>query len=55
MRFEFLTVVKMSSDGGSMFLQNLGIYLQLHTALQPRRPTLIGEEHFISVKKGIKD
>jgi hypothetical protein len=24
-----------------MFLQNAGIYLQAHTALQPRRPTLI--------------
>jgi hypothetical protein len=24
-------------DGGSMFLRNVGIYLQVHTALQPRR------------------
>jgi hypothetical protein len=26
-------------DGDSMFLRNAGIYLQVHTALQPRRPT----------------
>jgi hypothetical protein len=26
-------------DGDSMFLQNAGIYLKVHTALQPRRPT----------------
>jgi hypothetical protein len=26
-------------DGGSMFLRNIGVYLQVHTALQPRRPT----------------
>jgi hypothetical protein len=26
-------------DGGSMFLRNVGIYLQVHTALQFRRPT----------------
>jgi hypothetical protein len=26
-------------DGSSMLLRNIGIYLQLHTALQPRRPT----------------
>jgi hypothetical protein len=26
-------------DGGCMFLRNVGIYLQVHTALQPRRPT----------------
>jgi hypothetical protein len=26
-------------DGGSMFLLIFGIYLQVHTALQPRRPT----------------
>jgi hypothetical protein len=38
-------VVKMSlfffgpEDGGSMFLWNIGIHLQVHTALQPRRPT----------------
>jgi hypothetical protein len=28
-----------AEDGGSIFLQNVGIYLQVHTALQPRRPT----------------
>jgi hypothetical protein len=27
-------------DGGSMILWNVGIYLQVHLALQPRRPTL---------------
>jgi hypothetical protein len=27
-------------DGGSMFLWNVGIYLQVYTALQPTRPTL---------------
>jgi hypothetical protein len=26
-------------DGGSMFLRNVGIYLQAHAALQPRGPT----------------
>jgi hypothetical protein len=25
-------------DGGSMFLRNVGTHLQVHTALQPRRP-----------------
>jgi hypothetical protein len=25
-------------DGGSIFLRNVGIYLQVHTAFQPRRP-----------------
>jgi hypothetical protein len=40
MRFEVLTVVKMpmlvswAADGGYMFLQNVGVYLQ------PKRPTL---------------
>jgi hypothetical protein len=52
--FEVLTVVKMSvlvfwvvmlwvfcpEDGGNMFPQNVGIYLQVHTALQHRRLTL---------------
>jgi hypothetical protein len=28
-------------DEGSMFLQNNGLYLHVHTALQPRRPTSI--------------
>jgi hypothetical protein len=27
-------------DGGSVFLWNAGIYLQVHTALQPRRTTM---------------
>jgi hypothetical protein len=27
-------------DGGNMFLRNGGICILLHTALQPRRPTL---------------
>jgi hypothetical protein len=26
-------------NGGSMFLQNSNIYLQVHMVLQPRRPT----------------
>jgi hypothetical protein len=26
-------------DGGSVFLRNVGIYLQIHSAWQPRRPT----------------
>jgi hypothetical protein len=29
-----------AEDGGSMFLKNVGIYLQVHTALQPKGPTL---------------
>jgi hypothetical protein len=28
-------------DGDSMFLQNVGTYLQVHRALQQRRPTSI--------------
>jgi hypothetical protein len=28
-----------AEDGGIMFLRNAGIYLQVHTTLQPRRPT----------------
>jgi hypothetical protein len=28
-----------TEDGGSMFFRNVGIYLQVHTAVQPRRPT----------------
>jgi hypothetical protein len=28
-----------TEDGGSMFLRNVGIYLQVHTALLPRRST----------------
>jgi hypothetical protein len=27
-------------DGDNMFLRNVGIYLQVHTTLQTRRPTL---------------
>lgn len=29
-----------AEDGGSMFLQNAGIYLQTHMSLQSRRQTL---------------
>jgi hypothetical protein len=29
-----------SEDGSSMFFQNIGIYLQVHTALQPWRQTM---------------
>jgi hypothetical protein len=32
-------------DGGSIFLRNAGIYLQVHTALQPRMPTITGQKH----------
>jgi hypothetical protein len=28
-----------TKDGGSMFLRNVGIFLQVHTAFLPRRPT----------------
>jgi hypothetical protein len=28
-------------DGGSIFFRNVDVYLQVHTALQPRRPTSI--------------
>jgi hypothetical protein len=28
-----------SEDGGGMFLRNVGIYLQVHTALRSRGPT----------------
>jgi hypothetical protein len=43
MRYEVFTAVKMSmfvftpEDGGSLFLRNFDIYLQIHTALQPGR------------------
>jgi hypothetical protein len=51
-RFEVLTAVKITTlvfasifraeeDGDSMFLQNVGIYLQVHTALQPRTTSII--------------
>jgi hypothetical protein len=33
------TMMQSPEDGGSMFLRNVGIYLQVHTALHPRRPT----------------
>jgi hypothetical protein len=44
MRFEVLTVVKMltlvfgAEDEGSIFLQNIGIYLQVHIVSQSTRP-----------------
>jgi hypothetical protein len=34
-----LIVQVTAKNGGSMFLQNVGIYLQVHIALQPRRLT----------------
>jgi hypothetical protein len=27
-------------DGGSIFLRNVGIYIQVHTALQPRKTNI---------------
>jgi hypothetical protein len=36
---EDVDVVFWAEEGGSMFLQTLGIYLHVHTALLPRRPT----------------
>jgi hypothetical protein len=42
MRPEFHTAIRMSllnsspEDGGNMYLRNVGIYLQVHTALQPK-------------------
>jgi hypothetical protein len=30
-------------DGSSIFLRNIGIYLQVNAALQPRRPALAAE------------
>jgi hypothetical protein len=49
-RFEVLMMVKMSmlffqvvisfsDDGDNMFLQNAGIYIQVHMTSQPRRTT----------------
>lgn len=32
------TEIPTSEDGDSMFLQDIGIHLQVHAALQPRRP-----------------
>jgi hypothetical protein len=34
-----------SEEEGSMFLRNIGIYLQVHTVLQPKRPTLASPVH----------
>lgn len=31
----------LSPEGGRMFLRNIGIYLQVHSSLLPKRPTLI--------------
>jgi hypothetical protein len=28
-----------AEDGGSMFLRNFGVHLQVHATTQPRRPT----------------
>jgi hypothetical protein len=58
-RFEVLAAVKMPTfvfwvimpcgsqsryqDESSMFLKNVGIYLQAHTVLQPRKPTSMME------------
>jgi hypothetical protein len=33
-------------DEGSFFLENVGIYLQVHMALLPRRPTLLKKTVF---------
>jgi hypothetical protein len=33
-------------DGGSMFLLNIHIFLQVHMALDPRKPTLMGTTLF---------
>jgi hypothetical protein len=33
-------------DGGSMFLLNIHIFLQVHMALDPRKPTLMGTTTF---------
>jgi hypothetical protein len=47
MRSEVLEAVTITmlvfraADGGSMFLRNVGIYLLVHMALQPRRTTSI--------------
>jgi hypothetical protein len=32
-------------DGDSMFLHNVGTYLQVHTASQPRRPTSTNKQN----------
>jgi hypothetical protein len=40
-----------AEDGGSMFLHEVGIYLQDHTPLQPRRPTLTVSSLLISFRK----
>jgi hypothetical protein len=36
---EHTTSIFSSEDGNSIFLRNVGIYLQIHTASQPIRPT----------------
>jgi hypothetical protein len=33
-----------AEDGGSMFLRNVGIYLQVFTTIQPRRSTSTGSK-----------
>jgi hypothetical protein len=32
-----------------MFLENVGVYLQVHTALQPRRATLTNSVSYLSL------
>jgi hypothetical protein len=58
---EHISCVFRVEDGGSMFFRNIGVYLQIHTALQYRRSTQdiftavrftairVGMQHFYSV------
>jgi hypothetical protein len=41
---EYTASTSGAEDEESVFLRNVGIYLQVHTELQPRRPTSIPKE-----------
>jgi hypothetical protein len=42
----FSVLIFKPEDGGSMFLRNVGIYVHVHAALQPRIPTLTSLKHW---------
>jgi hypothetical protein len=44
LRWEHTASIFRTEYGGSMFFRNVGIYLQVHMALQPRRPTFSSED-----------
>jgi hypothetical protein len=54
--YSFALYIFSPADGGSMFLQNVGIYLQVNIPLQPTRPTLtssLSESQISQVCSGV--